>query len=318
LISNDIIIALLWLLSCFIATGLCSYSKQVGQWFGLLDTPNERKKHKNITPLLGGVVLQVAFLPCALLVAILTTKNTLLPTILTWLAAIAAMTLVGLADDRHSLSPRDRLLISFLVFGSVSLIDPLLNIRILYFEFVSFELGLGNNIFAVFFTILCCVGLINAVNMADGKNGLVIGLCLGWLLILASRAPVTILPFIFLLVGILIVLLFFNLKGMLFLGDGGAYGLACAVGLITIMIYNMPGTHAGRIIAVEEIISLFAIPVLDAFRLTYKRIKRGQSPMAADRDHFHHILQDRFGWPRGLIVYWIAALGPAIFICISM
>jgi UDP-GlcNAc:undecaprenyl-phosphate/decaprenyl-phosphate GlcNAc-1-phosphate transferase len=312
LISNDIAIALLWLLSCFMAMGLCIYSKQVGQWFGLLDTPDERKKHKKITPLLGGVVLQIAFLPCAILMAFLTTKSILFPSILIWIVTVAAMTLVGLADDRHSLSPRDRLLISFLVFGSASIVDPVFNLRVLSFEYLSFELGLGTNFFAVCFTILCCVGLINAVNMADGKNGLVIGLCIGWLSILASRAPLTIVPIIFLLLGVLAVLLFFNLKDMLFLGDGGAYGLATAIGLLTIMLYNMSGINAGRVIAVEEIILLFAVPVLDAFRLTYKRIKRGQSPMAPDRDHFHHILQDRFGWPQGLVIYWLVALGPAI------
>jgi hypothetical protein len=33
--------------------------------------------------------------------------------------------------------------------------------------------------------------------------------------------------------------------------------------------------------------------------------------MAADRNHLHHRLQDRLGWPRGLFVYWIMALLPA-------
>src|SRR3546814_5035214 len=39
------------------------------------------------------------------------------------------------------------------------------------------------------FTVLCLVGLQNAVNMADGKNGLVIGLCFIWTSILVIYAP---------------------------------------------------------------------------------------------------------------------------------
>jgi UDP-GlcNAc:undecaprenyl-phosphate GlcNAc-1-phosphate transferase len=107
------------------------------------------------------------------------------------------------------------------------------------------------------------------------------------------------------------VLLAFNKDGKLFLGDGGAYGLATALALLTIAIYNRPGAHSTRAISADEIMILFAVPILDAFRLSWKRIRNGQSPMAADRDHLHHKLQDRLGWPTGLFVYWFLALIPA-------
>jgi len=61
----------------------------------------------------------------------------------------------------------------------------------------------------------------------------------------------------------------------------------------------------------EEVVLLFIVPVLDSFRLTFVRWRRGQSPMEPDRDHLHHRLQNRFGWPTGLYVYLIAALAPA-------
>jgi UDP-GlcNAc:undecaprenyl-phosphate GlcNAc-1-phosphate transferase len=221
------------------------------------------------------------------------------------------MALVGLGDDRHSLSPRLRLIISFAVFAIAAFIDPTFNVRVLDFIYPPLSLGLGTWWLAIIFTVICCVGLLNAINMADGKNGLVLGLSLGWLAILSFRAVDTLLPLIGLLACVLVVLLVFNLKGKLFLGDGGAYAIATAIALLAIMVYNTPGTAMVRAVSADELVVLFAVPVGDSFRLTYKRWRQGRSPMSADRDHLHHHLQDKFGWPIGLLVYWLASLAPA-------
>jgi UDP-GlcNAc:undecaprenyl-phosphate/decaprenyl-phosphate GlcNAc-1-phosphate transferase len=290
---------------------LCLFSRQICTALGIMDVPDERKLHRRATPLMGGVALELAFIPIAGALILIATPPAWQPSLLIWLASVGTMTLVGLADDRHSLSARDRLFISFLVFGSAPILDAMFNVRVLSFEYFGFELGLGTSWMAVIFTALCCVGLVNAVNMADGKNGLVIGLCLGWTALIALRAPAPILPLIAALAATLVVLLAFNLRGRLFLGDGGAYGLATAIGLLAIMTYNTRGSHAGRAISADELMLLFAVPVLDSFRLTFVRMRRGQSPMAADRDHLHHHLQNWFGWPAGLVVYWILAIAPS-------
>jgi UDP-GlcNAc:undecaprenyl-phosphate/decaprenyl-phosphate GlcNAc-1-phosphate transferase len=296
---------------------LCQFAMQIGQKFNLLDVPDERKKHKKITPLMGGVVLLMAFVPTAIALVIGTAEPSHYSKLSIWLAAMAGMTVVGILGDRHSLSPRLRLILSFLIFGIAAYIEPIYNVRVLDFEHPAFTLGLGTRGIAIVFTVICCVGLINAVNMADGKNGLVIGLCIGWLALLSLRSPPMFLPLIAVLAAVLIVLLMFNLAGRLFLGDGGAYGLAAAMAILAIAIYNSPGVHATRALAANELMLLFAVPALDSCRLTYKRLRRGQSPMAADRDHFHHHLQDRLGWPTGLIAYWVAALLPAGIVFIA-
>jgi UDP-GlcNAc:undecaprenyl-phosphate GlcNAc-1-phosphate transferase len=294
------------------AIALCVNARRLCVALGLMDMPDERKVHRNETPLMGGIALLGAFAPVAAALILGGAPVEKVSSLLIWLAAVVAMALLGLADDRHSLAARDRLLVSFLVFGSAAIIDPVFNVRALDFAHPKFVLGLWTNGVAYFFTTLCCVGLVNAVNMADGKNGLVIGLCLGWLGLLALRAPGFMLPVMALLAILLLVLFAFNLRGRLFLGDGGAYGLACAVGLLAIAIYNTPGAHAGRAISADELVLLFVVPVIDSFRLTFVRWRRGQSPMAADRDHLHHHLQSRFGWPGGLIVYFILAFSPIL------
>lgn len=297
---------------CGIATLiLCTFSGPICEKFELLDIPDQRKRHHVATPLMGGLTLTLVGLPLVAAYTLFAAPAAWKPILLTWAACVAAMALLGLADDRHSLAARDRLLLSLLVFASAALVDPMFNVRVLDFEHPGFELGLGTAWLAIIFTTVCCVGLVNAVNMADGKNGLVIGLSLGWLSILATRAPAPLLPVILLLAVALGVLLLFNIRGRLFLGDGGSYGFSTAVGLITIIVYNSPGRYAHHAISAEQVMLLFAIPVLDSFRLTFLRIRQGRSPMSADRNHLHHYLQDRFGWPNGLIVYLVIALVPA-------
>jgi UDP-GlcNAc:undecaprenyl-phosphate/decaprenyl-phosphate GlcNAc-1-phosphate transferase len=307
---TDVIYFALLLVCASTTLLLCLNANRIGAYLKVMDIPTGRKQHKSATPLLGGVALLVAFVPVALLYILSAASERWVGSLLIWLASVAIMAVVGLADDRHSLSPRLRLTISFLVFAVAAVIDPTFNVRVLDFVIPEFTVGLGTWWFAIIFTVICCVGLINAVNMADGKNGLVLGLSLGWLAILGLSSPQPLLPLIGFVGACLAVLLIFNLKGRLFLGDGGAYAIATAIGLLAIMIYNTPGTHALRAMSADEMVVMFVVPVGDSFRLTYKRIRQGRSPMSADRDHLHHHLQDKFGWLKGLLVYWLMSLLP--------
>lgn len=311
------LVELIIVAAAMLAFMLCRFATPIASQFNLLDVPGDRKKHRDVTPLMGGVVILAAIVPAMLALIVATAPPNHIFKLLVWTAVIVGMTVIGILDDRHSLSPRLRLIASFGLFGVAAYIQPIFNVRVLDFEYPALSLGLGTRGIAIVFTVFCCVGLVNAINMADGKNGLVIGLCLGWFALLADRAPTFMLPFIILLVVALGTLLVFNLQGKLFLGDGGAYGLATAIGVVTISIYNSPGQHSTRAMAAEDIMLLFAVPIIDSFRLTFKRIKRGQSPMVADRDHFHHYLQNCFGWPKGLIIYWICSFSPYIISTIA-
>jgi UDP-GlcNAc:undecaprenyl-phosphate/decaprenyl-phosphate GlcNAc-1-phosphate transferase len=303
------------LIACGLAAFvLCSNSYKICSYFSLLDVPTGRKQHKDVTPLMGGVIVLCVFVPVSCFYILSGVSERWCPTLLIWLACVVIMAVVGLADDRHSLSPRLRLLVAFLVFAVAASIDPTFNVRVLDFVAPQLRLGLGTWWLAILFTVVCCVGLINAINMADGKNGLVLGLSLGWLGILSLRATDPLLPLIGIFALCLFVLFAFNLKGRLFLGDGGAYAIASALGLLAIMVYNTPGTHMLRAVSADELLLLFAVPVLDSFRLTYARLRQGRSPMSADRDHLHHHLQDKFGWPTGLILYWMISLSPALIV----
>jgi UDP-GlcNAc:undecaprenyl-phosphate GlcNAc-1-phosphate transferase len=40
---------------------------------------------------------------------------------------------------------------------------------------------------------------------------------------------------------------------------------------------------------------IIAIPLMDMFAVMHRRVKKGESPLSADRDHLHHIFM-RFGF----------------------
>ena len=301
----------LFCMICGLATLILGmFAPKLCKKMGLMDIPDARKMHNQPTPLLGGLALALVAFPVSLTFALFLSSPELRSSMLIFISAAIAMVLMGMEDDRRTLTARNRLILSLIIFASVAALDPLFNIRVLRFANAGFEIGMGIGAIGILFTTICCVGLVNAANMADGKNGLVIGLCLGWLTMLAMRAPMGFLPFILILVTCLVVLLIFNLRGRIFLGDGGVYGLGCTIGLLAIAIYNSPGPIGGHGLAAEELVLLFGIPVLDSCRLTYTRLRRGQSPMAPDRDHFHHHLQSKFGWPLGLLAYLAIALIP--------
>ena len=117
---------------------------------------------------------------------------------------------------------------------------------------------------------------------------------------LLFRCPSPLLPVLTATIVALAVVMIFNLRGKLFLGDGGSYALSGIFGLLAIYIYN----HEFAVLRADHIAVLFAIPVFDTIRLMSARMRRGQSPFAGDRTHLHHYLALRWGWPKqGLFVY---------------
>ena len=300
--------------SLFVIVGttfLVYFRSKICTSFGLMNVPDERKLHLQNTPLLGGLVLVLVILPSIAIAAWFSDVGGYRNTIIFFTLATMSMAFVGLADDRHSLSATARIALAGTVFAILAIADPIFSVRILNFEMLNVRLGVGSWLLSIAFTVLCCVGLVNAVNMADGKNGLVISLCIGWLLILSYFAPPEFLFAIVPLCIALAILLVMNLRGLLFLGDGGSYGFATAVGLLTIIVYNASAASGDRQLSAEDVMLMLSVPVLDSFRLTYVRIRNGRSPMSADRDHLHHYLQNALGWPQGLVVYLVIALLPA-------
>lgn len=289
---------------------------RIGNSARLLDFPDPvggRKRHTHVTPLVGGISALVPSLVALFWTVTISGHGAAsILSDLTWLGGVAGIVFViGLVDDRRGLAPSLRLLVASASLAMAFLWAPALLINELNFRGLPLTIQLGP--LAPLFTLVCVVGLLNAVNMADGKNGLVISMSLTWTVFLAIYAPPELYPVLVALGAALSIAFIFNMRGIFFLGDAGSYGLAALLGLLAIMVYS---NGEGRLDA-GQVAVWFAIPVFDCLRLIVGRTLRGRSPFSPDRNHLHHHLGRSFGWPKGLGVYWALVTFPSILAMIE-
>ena len=136
----------------------------------LVDTPNARKLQKRPVPVLGGIAVFFGVLCGTLVGCCLADCGRILPIIL----AMSMMLYVGAIDDIVELNPRNRIIIEVLavlgiIYGNGACIDSLHGL----WGINTFSWWIG-----VPLTVFAGVGIINAMNMIDGVNGLSSGLCI--------------------------------------------------------------------------------------------------------------------------------------------
>ncbi len=288
-----------------IATAIGLKAKAIGIRLDILDTPDGgRKDHEHVTPLTGGLC---ALLPVLLLLPAVVWLNP--PHLNVYLVlgpALIGFLLLGLFDDRQHIRPSIRLMLSMGMSAFAMLALPALNVDFLNFSFLDKAVFLDE--WGVVFSILSLVGLQNAINMADGRNGLVSGLSLIWLFLIGLYAPPFLLPVIVTALAGVAVAFVFNIAGRLFLGDGGAYGLAFLIGTLAILTYF----SRFDVLPADVVALWFLIPVTDCLRLMSGRILRGRSPFEPDRNHLHHHLNRLMRWRYGLALYLALVLLPGL------
>jgi len=291
---------------------------------GLTDRPDTRKTHTGEVPLVGGVAIYLA-----LLVVVLLDNHFGLPPIFgkasihAFLTASGLLVLVGVLDDRSGLSPLLRFLAQVIaamtmVFGAGSLFTDL---GALTSDGSTLYLGL----FGMPFTILVTVGVINAINMCDGLDGLsgnmtlVSFLGLGLANTLWGSADH--LPLLNVLSAGVIGFLTFNQrmwfrnKAWVFLGDAGSMMLGLALVWMAIDISQ----GGSRAMSPSATAWFLAIPVFDTVTMIIRRISQGRSPFHADAEHLHHLLV-RLGFRVGQAIAMmccLAALGCAIGLALT-
>ena len=283
---------------------LANFARPIATILNVLDHPDgAKKRHRQATPLAGGICILLAlggWCFAASQLKAVSDQRFLLALVL----CAGAAGLIGFADDRRDIKPLPRMIGLVLVLAVGFAIDPNLIVQELNWQ--SFPAtAIGTWSYFALMTVTA-VGLVNAVNMADGQNGVVLGMYVIWAACMALTSAHTVAAISIVLFVLSSVVLCFNLLGKLFLGDAGTYGVTFVFGLLATAI------HAEGYASLETIIVWFFIPVIDCLRLMITRALRGGSPMHGDRDHFHHRLDDKFGRDYGLAVYWAAVAIPSV------
>lgn len=261
----------------------------------IVDNPDERKIQRVPVPVLGGVAVFFGMLVAfAVADTIYDVSN-----MFAMICVIMIMLYTGTMDDIINLSPWIRFVIEIIVVLMLIFCDgySIDNFHGLW--------GVGKlpDLVAIPLTVFACVGIVNAINLIDGVNGLSSGYCIvtgmifGLAFILTGdvgRASLAILS-----IGALIPFIFHNVfgkKSKMFIGDGGTMMMGI---IMSSFVINALKTHSTIAAAVPEnfgmvafVLAVLAIPVFDTLRVMTARIVRGTSPFNPDKTHLHHLLLD--------------------------
>lgn len=288
------------LLAFVLSVAFCIGFRELAREWYLIDIPDDRKRHDGAVPLCGGIAIFLAFAIAASIVQGTSDQAN----ILQLLPGLALVLVTGVLDDRFNLPVMPRL--------SAQLLAAAFIIGMAGIE----RLSLGMNIAlpstgptaesgAIFlagplFLLLALtfiVGLINAVNMSDGVDGLAgasSAAAFFWLAVIGfdfgqHRLGLQTLALAAACLGFLV----FNMrhrwrmKASLFLGDGGSTLLGAALAGTSLILAS--GEPA---IAFPVLLWVVAVPVIDTLSLIIRRLAVRRSPFSADRQHLHHLLMD--------------------------
>jgi len=282
----SLIIAYLGILTVLV---IALNARSLGEALGVMDDPalESHKKHTISTPLIGSLLVGSIAVSIVINQMVFELSDRW-GGVSTCVLLIAAL---GFLDDKHNLKWQVRLGLITLICCLLVWLVPEVRLTNLHWSFgMTTELGKW---VGLCLTVACLVTLIVGFNMMDGFNGGVIGISLILVIVMAllSVSPhrQAICLFLASALGIMFV---YNMKGEFFLGDGGAYALGLLVGALALMTYNL-GSPTVPIYA-DTVGIWLMLPAVDCLRVTLARTQRRQSPFAANRDHLHHILLDRF------------------------
>jgi UDP-GlcNAc:undecaprenyl-phosphate/decaprenyl-phosphate GlcNAc-1-phosphate transferase len=247
---------------------------------GLTDRPGPRKVHSAPVPRVGGLAMAAG------LVAPLLLTVTLTPAVRGLLLGIGVLLVFGLWDDRTTLGYRTKFAGQLIAVGLYLLVG---NVSV-----GALSLGGLGTLPAPVTTLigfLFLIGITNAVNLADGLDGLAGGMVLLCLCAIALFAAMsgnrTVTTISLIEAGAVLGFLRFNTHpARIFMGDSGSQILGFSVGALALLATQGDSSPFSAALP----LLLLGLPILDTITVMLLRIRAGRSPFAADSNHLHHRL----------------------------
>ena len=253
------------------------------KYINLYDYPNEKKIHsKKIAPV-GGLIIGSTILINHLIFGF---NSDFIPII--YISSL--FIIIGVIDDKYNLNANIRLIYQFLC--SSILVIFFLKIESFGNYPIVGEITFNRYILCII-SILCIVGLTNAINFIDGVDGLASGLVLAaliqiilfyynFLIIDIFILILIFLLFIFILLNIFDKILFFKKT---FLGNAGSFYIGFVLSGLMIYYGNQNKNSYHQVMNLW----IVAIPIFDFFSTSIRRIFIKKNPMHSDLMHIHHL-----------------------------
>lgn len=310
-----------------LAAPLTAWLVGAGRRLGTLDSPGAAGHRKELrrVPNIGGIAIVAAvalpmlagllllrLAPDALLRALpaiephLERLRSSEPAAWGILAALLAIHLLGLCDDRRSLPPLPKLAVQA---AAALLVAWLLDTRLLVLLDSIGPAGVALSILA---TVLWIVAVTNAINFLDNMDGLAGGVAAIATAVLLAATLINsqwfVAALLACLLGGLLGFLAFNFPpARIFMGDGGSLPVGFLLGVLTVRTtYTDPGDPQFLLgsawYGVFMPLLVLAIPLYDLVAVCLIRLREGRAPWVGDQRHLSHRLLLRGMTPRRAVL----------------
>ncbi len=259
----------------------------------IVDKPDQRKLQRRPIPVLGGVAV---FFGIALVAGIFSPFYDSSQMVMI-LAAMTVMLYIGTLDDILTLSPGFRLFVEVVCVLLLILVDGMM---IDHFHGLWGIGAIPWRAVSIGLTVIAAVGIINAVNLIDGVNGLSSGFCIlactSFMVFFFNARDIAMVLLAAGCIGALIPFFVHNVFGKtsrMFIGDGGT--LVMGLVMSVFVIHTLDNSSLGAVFAPKRLglipfsLAVLAVPVFDTLRVMSTRCKRHVPLFRPDKTHLHHL-----------------------------
>jgi UDP-GlcNAc:undecaprenyl-phosphate GlcNAc-1-phosphate transferase len=300
-----------FLAPCVAALVLVPYVRLLALKRGWVDRPDgNRKRHARATPNVGGVAIAASVSVGLLLLFLFAERVEFEWTASKVIVMVGALIVLvtGFYDDVYDMGFKQKfavqIFVAYLLLHAGYRIDVT---NILFGVTDSYDQAL----YSIPFTLIWIVGILNAVNLIDGQDGLAAGVSIvafaSLAVLFSMQGDTHLVALSLMMIGALVGFLVYNFNpASIFMGDSGSLFIGYTLATCTLALEEAP--HANPILALLVPIIPLGLPLLDIGMSIVRRLLAGRSPFAPDRDHIHHRLARLIPTPYAVVILYGVAL----------
>jgi UDP-GlcNAc:undecaprenyl-phosphate GlcNAc-1-phosphate transferase len=281
LFINGYNIFIIVLVSFFFTLFLTPVVRWIAMRIGAMDKPNKRKVQDVPISSMGGLAIFLTFLLSYMLFAPIDNR------IISVMIGAFIIILTGIIDDINPLRAREKLVGQIIAALIVTIYGGIAIEHVHIFgHFISF------GIFSYPLTILFIVAIMNAIDLADGLDGLAAGTSTIYFVttavigyFMADLSGINVILCLILAGSCLGFLMHNFAPASIYMGDTGSLFLGYMISVIALVGFKTTTITS----LIVPIIMLF-VPIIDTLLAMERRLLKGQSVGDADREHLHHQL----------------------------
>ncbi len=260
-----------------------------------VDYPNDRNVHDKPISRMGGATMVVG------LVLPLVFFTPMDRTMVAFLVGVFIIAATGFLDDVYHIPPVAKFAGEIVAAGAFVFLSGI-SIQEFGDLFGIGEISSGR--LGPLLTIFCMVGVMNALNLSDGLDGLAGGIsaiaCIFLGLFAYLSAEWGVFWILLALLGSLFGFLRYNTyPANLFMGDTGSLLLGYTLSVSAVILVR--NDHTGMHLTPTMVAGVLALPITDTLLVMFRRFRHGENPFLPDRTHLHHRLL-ALGFPHAVVV----------------